>query len=121
MSEKIMAQNIADTLICLRQINGLTQDQLSHALVYDLRIIRDYESGKEVPSVQFMLFVARFYGVEVSKLFQIAEYAEICRNDKHMAKDVIHEGSIFQACKTALRARQVMKNILTDRNGEVKS
>ena len=59
-----MAINVGETLIKLRLERGLTLKEVSQALHFSVSVLSEYEKGITTPSVERLLALMDFYGIE---------------------------------------------------------
>lgn len=64
-------QRFGEKLRLLRTRRGMTLTELAHALGYTAHgHISELEAGKKVPTVQFVLNVARLFGISTDELLK---------------------------------------------------
>jgi transcriptional regulator with XRE-family HTH domain len=63
--EKIFSEKFK----CLRRSAGLSQVAVSNATGLGLNIIKKIETGRQYPTPETLLIVARFFGVSIDYLF----------------------------------------------------
>lgn len=59
---------IANNIIYLRRKNGLTQQELAAKINYSDNAISRWERGEATPSVETLLIIANYFGVEITNI-----------------------------------------------------
>lgn len=54
-----------------RELKGLTQDELAHALGVSRQTINSIETGRYIASLQLALLIASFFQTSVENLFKL--------------------------------------------------
>ena len=74
MKDVIVEIKLGQRLKELREENGLTQKELSTQLEINSVTYLRYEKAQRTPPLEFLVKIAKFYGVSIDYLLGIKEY-----------------------------------------------